>query len=258
MYTSSLPLLAPAPKIIDANATSQDVVSTLFVGLALHPIYLLFYQAMERELRHLQDQLRKQGQDFELERQQHEAKARALEQQEKTLVQEKEIEKAWVNKSEVGHKRGREEGAQKERASDAGRESSGEVEASRKGASLPKVNVKSEVDDWRSARTGSGKGNRGEADGREVGGDRRVDLHASGEEADVPSSCGARGASTARDWAVKIEHTDRSAVLTNTSAERLRVVKALLSGWCVRSGPLMSYISWETVPRKFTAGTNGL
>lgn len=239
------------------NASSQDGVSALFVGLALHPAYLLFFQAMERELRHLQDQLRKQGQNFELERQQHEAKARALEQREKTLVQEKEIEKAMVNESEVGHKRGREEGAEKERAPGTCRERSGEVEASGKGASLPKVNVKSEVDDRRSARTGSGKGNRAEADGREVRGDRRVDIHASGEEADVPSSGGARGASTARDWAVKIEHTDRSAVLTNTSAERLRVVKALLSGWCVGPGSLMSYISWETAPRKFTAGTNG-
>lgn len=200
------------------------------MGPAWHhaDLLLVFYQAMDRELCDLKDQLEKQRQNAELERQHYEEKARELEHRERTLAQEKE-EKARVSEGEVGHKRGRDCKAPKERAPAGTRAGSGEFEMSGKEVCTEEEAVRIEVKSQRSA--GRGSGNRGEVDGHAVRGERRGDHSDGGGEAEATESCIPGHVGGASDWSVMIEDTDRSAVLTNTSAERLRVVKALLSGW---------------------------
>ena len=193
-------------------------------------------QATERELQRLRDNLEQQRQNLELERVQQEARARELEQREKKLEQERQAEKARTSDGEIGHKRGRDADPQHEVGSRGLLRRDGELEGSAKQAAT----ADDEKGDVTCRRTtgsasgkdmGSGRDIKKEDEGAGAQRRGRGNLDAEGDEADMLPP--ARESRDTSDWAVKMERTDRSAVLTNTSAERLRVVKALLAGWYV-------------------------
>ena len=192
-------------------------------------------QAMERELQQLRDNLEQQRQNLELERVQQEARARELEQREKQLEQERQVDQARTSEGEVGQKRGRDGDPQHDVGSRGLLRRDGGLEGSAKQAAKP--GDEDDVNCRRTAGSGQGKdigsGKDVKREDERPGAQRRGrgNLDARGDEADMLPP--ARDSGDTSEWAVKMERTDRSAVLTNTSAERLRIVKALLAGWYV-------------------------
>jgi len=201
------------------------------------------FQAVEQELLLLKDRVqlqdqKQQQQQLEHERELEAARTREREQREKERereAREREQERDGEGQGEAGRKRDRGAGSElqghaggvkaaRDARSDAAH-SAGAADAGGQRAARGKEPLAAEADPYVTGVQGVPQ-RRADGGGYGIG-------HGSG-------AATAQGVCAERDAAAwEMEQIDRCAVLTNTSAERLRVVKALLSAWYVAPALLL-------------------
>ena len=228
----------------------------------------IFTQAIEKELQHLKDKVVQQQQQLERERELEVARSRERKQREKEREQERERERERERAREKESARESERGAGHKRQSDAsvhdrdattgegggidrggggagaGSEEMGGRRVENKIQSVLSSSIEKErggaagsVDVSGEVGSGSGRRGIGGREGKEV----KCDVKAEEDATDVRIAGGGRGPDGGGWGGWEMECMDRSAVLTNSSAERLRIVKALLSAWCVSVSLTVAY-----------------
>ena len=215
-------------------------------------------QAMERELQQLRDKTIQQQKQIELQREQEAVRTREWERQERDKEQEMEREKERekVKEREKEREREREVGRKRNRDSDTDVES---IVSSSKGAKGVDIGASDNTDRQTIRGRGKDASDSGSCAGGDEGGPGGVrekrDIQEVGHNSTTHASC-TKGDFTAASASVpaadgelgwEVEHMDRSAVLTNASAERLRIVKALLSARCCVSGAFMQALLCDYV-----------